>query len=151
MRSDEGDHFVEAGQALPDPYGAAMTETPFTSRVQHLFKYITYEQMCDQSGGTRSASWWRHVQLEHTDLYNPPPPKDIPGIARLFGATEEQVAGMIAREFYGVSRYPNLRSERERHFAPYLNALSEEDADLVLDLVKRLNGEADVKQGEQPN
>ncbi|MET7643887.1 hypothetical protein ABZS83_09625 [Streptomyces sp. NPDC005426] len=122
-----------------------MTETPFTSRVQHLFKHITYEQMAKECGGTRSASWWRHVQLEQTDLYSPPPPKDLPGIAKLFGATEEQVAAMIAREFYGVSRYPNLRSERERHFAQDLNALSEEDAALVLDLVKRLNHKA---QGE---
>lgn len=128
-----------------------MTETPFTSRVQHLFKHITYEQMAEESGGTRSASWWRHVHLEQTDLFNPPPPKDLPGIAKLFGTTEEQVAAMIAHEFYGVARYPNLRSERERHFAQDLNALSAEDSDLVLELVKRLNRKVDDEQSGRPN
>ncbi|MFD0001386.1 hypothetical protein ACFVJ4_03040 [Streptomyces sp. NPDC127178] len=121
-----------------------MTDKPFTRRVQHLFKHITYEQMAEESGGTRSASWWRHVQLEQSDRFNPPPPKDLPGVAKLFGATEEQVAAMIAHEFYGVTRFPNPRSERERRFAEDLNALSEEDADLVLRLVKRLSPIADV-------
>jgi hypothetical protein len=71
-----------------------MYDKPFTSRVQHLFKFRTYEQMAEESAGTRSASWWRHVQLEQTDRYNPPPPKDVPGIAKLFGATAEQVSAM---------------------------------------------------------
>ncbi|MER6530594.1 hypothetical protein [Streptomyces sp. NPDC001508] len=126
-----------------------MTEKPFTSRVQHLFKHITYEQMAEESCGTRSASWWRHVQLEQTDRFNPPPPKDLPGIAKLFGTTEEQVAAMIANEFYGITRFPNPRSERERRFAEDLNALSEEDADLVLRLVKRLIHKADAEPNGQ--
>ncbi|MGY4978036.1 hypothetical protein ACWCYL_12855 [Streptomyces sp. 900105755] len=126
-----------------------MTEKPFTSCVQHLFKHLTYEQMAEESGGTRSASWWRHVQLEQTDRFNPPPPKDLPGIAKLFGATEEQVAAMIAHEFYGITRFPNLRSERERRFAKDLNSLSDEDADLVLRLVKSLSHKVDVEQNGQ--
>ncbi|MFQ3555884.1 hypothetical protein QZN11_03595 [Streptomyces gramineus] len=101
-----------------------MTEKLFTRRVQHLFRYMTYEQMAEECGGTRSASWWRHVQLEEADRFNPPPPKDLPGIAKLFGGTEEQVAAMIAQEFYGVSRFPDVRSERERRFAKGLNGLS---------------------------
>ncbi|MFH9038885.1 hypothetical protein ACH4FA_05910 [Streptomyces sp. NPDC017966] len=128
-----------------------MPEKPFTSRVQHLFKYFTYEQMAEESGGARSASWWRHVQLEQTDRFNPPPPKDLPGIAKLFGGTEEQVAAMIAHEFYGVTRFPELRSERERRFARDLNALSEKDADLVLELVKRLVLASDSEPNEQPS
>jgi hypothetical protein len=128
-----------------------MTEKPFTRRVQHLFKYLTYEQMAEESGGTRGASWWRHVQLEQTDRFIPPPPKDLPGIAKLFGGTEEQVAAMIAHEFYGVTRFPNLRSERELRFAKDLNALSEEDTELMLELVKRLNREADAEPNGQPS
>ncbi|MFJ4060702.1 hypothetical protein [Streptomyces albogriseolus] len=126
-----------------------MTEKPFTRRVQHLFKYFTYEQMAEESGGTRSASWWRHVQLEQTDRFNPPPPKDLPGIAKLFGGTEKQVAAMIAHEFYGVTRFPDLRSEQERRFAKDLNTLSEEDADLVLEIVKRMNRGADAEPNGQ--
>ncbi|GHK03705.1 hypothetical protein SY2F82_55020 [Streptomyces sp. Y2F8-2] len=123
-----------------------MTEKPFTRRVQHLFEHVyTYEQMAEKSGGTRSASWWRHVQLEQTDQYNPPPPRDLPGIAKLFGTTVEGVAAMIAQEFYGVTKFPNPRSDRERIFSRDLNALSEEDAQLVLKLVKRLGRRPDTE------
>jgi hypothetical protein len=90
--------------------------------------------MCNLSKGTGS---------------NPPPPKDLPGIAKLFSATKEQVAAMIAHEFYGITRFPNLRSKRERRFAEDLNALSAEDADLVLSLVKRLSQKADVEPNGQ--
>lgn len=123
-----------------------MTDKPFTRRVQHLFEHVyTYEQLAKESGGTRSASWWRHVQLEQTNLYNPPPPKDLPGIAKLFGTTVEGVAAMVAQEFYGVTKFPDHRSDREREFRRDLNALSEEDAQLVLDLVKRLGRHVDSR------
>lgn len=116
-----------------------MTDKPFTRRVQHLFEHVyTYEQMSEESGGTRSASWWRHVQLEQTDQYNPPPPKDLQGIAKLFGTTVESVAAMIAQEFYGVSKFPNPRSDREHAFSRHLRELSEEDTQLALELIKRL-------------
>jgi hypothetical protein len=96
-----------------------------------------------ESRGARSHAWWRNlVKYGAWDppgsRVGPPTPEAIPGIATLFNTTEEQVAAMIAADWYGVQPRSDLSTQAQK-IAARLNTLEQEDLDLLDDLVRRLN------------
>lgn len=95
---------------------------------------------CDRA---RSHGWWKNA-VEYgawkgpgTNRVGPPDRDAIPGIAKLFGTSEEQVAAMIAADWYGV--HPNADiSARALRLSPVLDQLTEGDAEIVEALARRL-------------
>lgn len=68
----------------------------------------------------------------------PPTPDQFPGLARLLGTSEDQIAAMVVADFYKVDT-GNEFSARVRRLAPKLENLAEDDADMVEELVARLS------------
>jgi hypothetical protein len=108
--------------------------------------YVTMSVMCERA---RSHAWWKNL-VEHgawggfSGRVGPPDPEALAGIAKLFGTTEEQVAAMIAADWYGV--HPDTEvSTRALALGPLLDQLSEPDLDLVEALVRRLAGQSKGK------
>jgi hypothetical protein len=76
----------------------------------------------------------------------PPTPEALTGIAKLFGTSTDQVAAMIATDWYGVD--PNgAVSPRVLRLGPTLEALKESDADLIEALARRLTQEGRDRRG----
>jgi len=67
----------------------------------------------------------------------PPDREALPGIAKLFGTTTDQVAAMIAADWYGVHPDTDI-SARALRLGPTLDQLAESDAELVERLAQRL-------------
>ncbi len=102
--------------------------------------------MSFDSQRARSHGWWKNL-VEHgawrgpnTIRVGPPDREALPGIAKLFGTSVEQVAAMVAADWYGV--YPDADvSTRALRLSPTLDRLSDPDAELLEKLAKRLTGE----------
>ncbi|WAH99762.1 hypothetical protein [Arthrobacter sp. MMS18-M83] len=102
--------------------------------------------MAHESERARSHGWWRNL-VEYgawngpgSNRVAPPDPQAIPGIAKLFGTTEEQVRAMVAADWYHV--YPDTEiSARVQRLAPLLDRLTDDDADLAEKLVRRLDAD----------
>jgi hypothetical protein len=102
--------------------------------------------MSFDSQRARSHGWWKNL-VEHgawqgpnTTRVGPPDREALPGIAKLFGTTVDQVAAMVAADWYEV--YPDTEvSARALRLSPALDRLSEADAELVEKLAMRLAGE----------
>lgn len=95
---------------------------------------------CDRA---RSHGWWKNL-VEYgawhgpgSTRVGPPDPEALDGIAKLFGTTVDQVAAMVAADWYDV--HPDTRiSARAQRLGPALDSLTEADADLAEALVQRL-------------
>ena len=102
--------------------------------------YLTMSVECDRA---RSHGWWKNL-VEYgawrgpgATRVGPPDPEALPGIAKLFGTTVEQVATMVAADWYEV--HPDTAiSARALRLGPTLDDLAEADAELVETLAKRL-------------
>ncbi|MEV0876613.1 hypothetical protein AB0I85_02120 [Micromonospora echinofusca] len=126
-----------------------MNDTPFRSMAGKLsaqMDYVTMSVMCDRA---RSHAWWKNL-VEYGawkgpgGRVGPPDPEALPGIAKLFGTTEKQVAAMIAADWYGV--LPNAEvSTSALNLGPLLDELDESDLELVEALVRRLAGQSKSK------
>jgi hypothetical protein len=99
------------------------------------------------SDRARSHGWWRNIvewgawNGPGSGRVGPPDPEALPGIAKLFQTTEEQVAAMVAADWYGV--HPDTEaSARALSLSPTLDKLDEADADLLETLARRLAGES---------
>ncbi|WP_128558270.1 hypothetical protein [Streptomyces triticagri] len=120
-----------------------MSSTPFrdtATKVARTSDYITMSVNCDR---VRSHSWWKNV-VEYGAWegpggarVGPPTPEAIDGIAKLFNTTADQVAVMVAADWYGVETDTHL-SARMLSLTPVLDSLDEEDAELVETLARRL-------------
>lgn len=94
---------------------------------------------CDR---VRSHSWWRNL-VEYgawsgpNARVGPPTPDEFDGIAKLFRTTREQVAAMIAADWYGIQ--PDERfSTRVMNLAPLLDQLTEEQADALSVIIQAM-------------
>ncbi len=124
-------------------YISLMSKTPFRDTARKIAQtkdYLTMSVQCDRA---RSHGWWKNL-VEYgawrgpgTSRVGPPDPDAIPGIAKLFGTTEAQVAAMIAADWYGVHPDADI-SPRALRLSPILDQLSESDAELVEALARSL-------------
>jgi hypothetical protein len=121
-----------------------MTPTPFQETAQQIARNKSYVVMSADSGEARSHGWWKNLVEKGAwgsagaGRVGPPDDKAIAGIAKLFGTSEEQVAAMIAADWYGVHGDADL-SPRVQRLAPALDNLDQHDFDLVESLIDRLN------------
>ncbi|MFI6392490.1 hypothetical protein [Nonomuraea sp. NPDC050540] len=78
-----------------------METRPFTNEARKIrSEGYSYKDMADGCRGARSTAWWH--ALINEKACQPPPPQAVPQIAALFGLPHEEVAAMIALEWYGV-------------------------------------------------
>lgn len=99
--------------------------------------------MAYESDRARSHSWMKNM-TEHgawgsagSGRVGPPTPDEFRGLAKLLGTTKEKVAEMVAADFYGVDTGAEY-SSRMQSLAPLIDQLSEEDAELIEQMVRRL-------------
>jgi hypothetical protein len=120
-----------------------MSKAPFRDTAQKIARtkdFITMSVECDRA---RSHSWWKN--LVEYGAWNgpggtrigPPDPDALTGIAKLFGTTVEQVAAMVAADWYGVHPDADI-SARALRLGPILDLLDEHDAELLETLARRL-------------
>lgn len=121
-----------------------MSSTPFQDAARDVARRTgdDYVRMQVDSEGARSHAWWRNLVRHGAwepagSRVGPPTPEAIPGIAALFNTTEDQVARMIAADWYGVQSGSAVPAQAEK-IAAVLGTLDQEDLDLVDDLVGRL-------------
>lgn len=127
-----------------------MRQNPFRSKAREIHsRGYTYGQMAKMSGGVRKASWWNNLVLygpwkgPRDARVAPPTPETIPAIAAFFGLTPEEVAAMIAADWYGVYPPPEVHPQVQQMQAA-IATLSAKDARRVEDLARRLAfGEAE--------
>jgi hypothetical protein len=101
--------------------------------------------MSVECGRARSHTWWKRL-VEHGPWgqgpgygrVGPPDPEALEGIAELFGTTVEQVAAMVAADWYGVNPDTDV-STRVLRLGPVLDNLDDADAELVKSLAHRLS------------
>ncbi len=126
-----------------------MSREPFRDIAIKIAENTDYITMSVNSDRARSHGWWRNL-VEHgawggpgTTRVGPPDPEALPGIAALFGTSKEQVAKMVAADWYDVDcdAQPSPRTTR---LAPMLERLSDYDAELVRKLVRRLSKSQDA-------
>lgn len=126
-----------------------MTITPFRDTAQEIAKRMDYISMSVEGGRARSHGWWRNL-VEHgpwrgpgATRVGPPDPEALPGIAKLFGTSPDQVAKMVAADWYGVQQDEAVSAQALR-LGPVLDRLSDSDADLLEALVRRLDKSENV-------
>jgi hypothetical protein len=120
-----------------------MSLTPFKDTAKQVNRKLDYVAMQVHSDGARSHGWWRNL-VEHgawagpgRTRVGPPDLEALDGIAKLFGTTPEQVAAMVAADWYGV--HPNNElSPLVLRMGPAIDHLDEVDAGLVELLIRRL-------------
>jgi hypothetical protein len=121
-----------------------MNKTPFRDTACVIARTNDYITMSHDSDRARSHSWWKNL-VEHGawngppggGRVGPPGPDAIPGIARLFGTTPQQVAAMIAADWYGV--HPDTEiSGTVLRLGPIFDQLGEDDLTLLDTLARRL-------------
>lgn len=128
---------------IVSPHNVLVSTTPFRDTARKIAKENDYIEMQVGCDSARSHAWWRN--LVHYGAWNgpgtvrvgPPGPDTLPGIAKLFETSEEQVARMIAADWYGVFPETEL-SPRVQRLGPLFERLSEGDAELVERLARRL-------------
>jgi hypothetical protein len=120
-----------------------MTDTPFRETAKLIAESKGYVAMQAECGGTPSHTWWRRLveygpwQTRGYGRVSPPPPNKLDGIANLFGTSTDQVAAMIAADWYGVHPKTEL-SARILRISPVLDQLTETDSEMVEALARRL-------------
>jgi hypothetical protein len=124
-------------------YTIVMSTTPFRDTAMIINKtkdYLTMSVECDRA---RSHGWWKNMveygawQGPGNNRVGPPDPEALDGIAKLFGTTREQVATMVAADWYGV--YPDTDiSARTLRLGPALDDLTDTDAEMLEALARRL-------------
>ncbi len=126
-----------------DVYAKDMTITPFRDKARQIAESSDYMTMQVRSQKARSHSWWRNVceygpwegpNGTHT---GPPTPAEFDGVAKLFKVSTDQVARMIAADWYGVPMNGPV-SDRSSRVVVKLESLSAADAKLAEALVDRL-------------
>ena len=126
-----------------------MSATPFRDTAKKISGTQDYYEMAVGSKRARSHGWWKNL-IENgawggESRVGPPTPEALPGIARLFGTTKEQVAAMIAADWYGVQPDVEL-SARVLRMSPLLDELQESDAELLEQLARRLAAKQPANQ-----
>lgn len=106
---------------------------------------MDYIDMQVQSDKALSHAWWRRLvqdgpwgESSGTGRVNPPSPERLDGIGKLFGTTPDRVAQMIAADWYGVQTGVGV-SARVLNLSHLIDDLSDEDAELVESLLRRLS------------
>jgi hypothetical protein len=120
-----------------------MINTPFRDTAKKIATKKTYQAMSVEGGEARSHGWWKNL-VDHGawqgpagTRVGPPTPEALDGIAKLFGTTPEQVAIMIAADWYGV--HPNGdMSARVLNLSPIIDELTGADAEMIESLARRL-------------
>lgn len=120
-----------------------MTIAPFHDKAKRINGTKDYQAMSYESDRARSSAWWKNL-VEHGawrgpkgSRVGPPGPEALPGIAKLFDTTVEQVAAMVAADWYGVHPDADV-SARALSLSPTLDRMGEPDAALLEVLAKRL-------------
>jgi len=120
-----------------------MSDSPFRDLAQEIARNSDYITMSVNSDRARSHGWWKNL-VEYgawagpgTTRVGPPDPEALSGIAKLFGVTEDQVAAMVAADWYGVGSESEL-SARVLRLGPLIDELEVVDAKLVERLIHRL-------------
>jgi hypothetical protein len=118
-----------------------LTDRPFTRQVRALTHRFTYERIAQRVGYARSTTWLNN--LVNRELMSgrgwsagPPEPTTWAKFAEAFGVTVDDVRRMIAHEWLQVKQADH--SERVTALATRLDKLSDEDAELISQLVSRL-------------
>lgn len=120
-----------------------MSNSPFRENAKKINQKKDYIRMQVDCDGVRSHSWWKNLveygawQGPGNLRVGPPTPEAVPGIAKLFGTSKEEVCAMIAADWYGVNPNGDV-SSRVRRLGPTLEALAEPDADLIEAFARRL-------------
>ncbi len=102
-----------------------------------------YLTMSVESNRARSHGWWKNLceygawRGPGDTRVGPPDPGALEGIAKLFGTTTEQVAAMIAADWYGVHPDTDIPA-RVLRLGPILEQLTDADAELLETLARRL-------------
>jgi hypothetical protein len=125
-----------------------MTKTPFRDSLSKLSTAgKDWQAMSYESDRARSHSWFRNMVefgawgvTTNGARVGPPTPEEFPGLAKLLGTTPEQVAAMIAADFYAVDTGEGY-SARVQRIAPLVDGLAEADAELVETIARRLSAE----------
>jgi hypothetical protein len=119
-----------------------MTRTPFRDTAKEINRTKDYLDMSVACDRARSHGWWRNL-VEHGawagpgGRVGPPTPESLPGIAKLFGTSVEQVSAMIAADWYDVQP-DNAPSARTLRLSAGLDDLDDAAAALVEQLVMQL-------------
>lgn len=98
----------------------------------------TYQQMEAETQRVRSFTWFYNVAIGQ--YVRPPKVEEFDRFAALFGVTPEQVGLWVAEEWFGITHHDV--SSRVRALEPVLDALTDEDAEMIEKLARRL---ADAK------
>ncbi|WP_131979329.1 hypothetical protein [Jiangella ureilytica] len=122
-----------------------MTTQPFRDAVRGLNRRgVRFMDMAIRSNEARSSSWFNN--LANGKVVSPPTPEIVPDLARLLERTPEQVAAMVAEDWYGVR--VDETSPRVRHLAPAIDNLSDEDFETVDKLITRFVRLAQLEDDE---
>jgi hypothetical protein len=118
-------------------------DRPFTSRVEALRRAgQRYQDLAAGCGHVRSSAWFNNL-VKYGAWYVGPPTRDAwQGLATLLRIDVTHVRTLIAHEWYGVR--PSQVSDRVGGLAGHLDALCEDDAVLVGELVRRLSANGDA-------
>jgi hypothetical protein len=120
-----------------------MADTPFRDTASTIHRSKDYLTMSVECGRARSHTWWKRLveygpwQSRGYGRVGPPDLEALDGIASLFGTTTDQVAAMVAADWYGVHPETNVLTRMLR-LSPVLDALDEDDAKLVEAVARRL-------------
>ncbi|NAS21497.1 hypothetical protein GT755_07330 [Herbidospora sp. NEAU-GS84] len=127
---------------------------PFRARVQTLkaagMSYVDMYLGCER---VRSDSWWNSVALHgawggpKSARVGPPAPETWEGIAKLFGTSKDDVAAMIAADWYGTGA-TDVQPEDSRR-AGAMTQLSDDDLALLDRIAARL-GSTPQPEGRTP-
>lgn len=124
-------------------YAHVMSTTPFQDTAKQISRTKDYLTMSFDSDRARSHGWWKNLveygawQGPGKNRVGPPDREALDGIANLFGTTREQVAAMVAADWYGV--YPDTDvSARTLRLGPALDELTDSDAEMLEGLARRL-------------
>lgn len=116
-------------------------DRPFTRQVRALTDRFPYERIAQRVGYARSTSWLnnlvnRELMGSRGWSIGPPDPRTWPRFAEAFGVTVDDVRRMIAHEWLQLKQ--TNHSERVTALAARLERLSDADAELISQLVNRL-------------
>ncbi|MGW2645030.1 hypothetical protein ACWC2T_08920 [Streptomyces sp. NPDC001393] len=114
-----------------------MASSPFRDTARTIARKKDYISMSVECDRARSHSWWKNIAecgawgvTSGGARVGPPTPDEFPGIAKLFGTTVEQVAAMVAADWYGQEPHGGV-SPRVMNLAPLLDQLTPEQADAL--------------------
>lgn len=131
------------GQSAGSVSGMNST-TPFQDALKKIHDsgrdWVSMSVGADQA---RSFSWIKNMTENGAwgtggaGRVGPPTRAEFEGFAKLLGVTPDQVGRMVVMDFYGVETLGEY-SPRVHRLAPLIDELSEDDADLVESMARRL-------------